>query len=131
MPRPHSQIPSQRLAVARAQSSAPSAKPQRSVWWTIGIVLVGWALLAYPIILMTLISLVIMTGPLDGVVTASGVAWGIIGMIGALAMLAFPVLLGLAVKVRRRALWIPALLTGALTIAACIYLTVEWLIPLS
>lgn len=130
MPRPHSEIPSQRLAVARAQSAAPATKPQRAVWWTVGIVLVGWALLAYPIILMTLISLVIMTGSLDGEVTAPGVALGILGMIGALAMFAFPVLLGFAVKVRRRSLWVPALLTGALTIAACIYLTVEWLIPL-
>ncbi|SEE70166.1 hypothetical protein SAMN04489740_2236 [Arthrobacter alpinus] len=129
MPRPHSEIPSQRLAVAQAQNIATS-KSQRSIWWTVGITIVGWAVLAYPMILLALLSLVVMTGSMDGTVTASGVALGIVGMLGSLAMLAFPVLLGLAVKVRRRRLWVPALLTGALTTAACIYVTVEWLIPL-
>ncbi|WP_449372020.1 hypothetical protein [Arthrobacter psychrolactophilus] len=129
MPRPHSEIPSQRLAMSRSQS-VPAAKPQRSIWWAVGITLVGWIVLAYPIVLLGLLSLVIMAGSVDGTVTPSGIALGVLGMLGALAMLAFPLLLGLAIKARRRALWLPALLTGALTVAACIYLTVEWLIPL-
>lgn len=130
MPRPHREIPSQRLAVARAQPAAPFQKPHRSLWWTVGITLAGWVLLAYPIVLLAALSLVIMTGSLDATVTASGVVLGIAGLLAAVAMLAFPLLLGLAVKVRRRTLWVPALLTGALTVAACIYLAVEWLIPL-
>ncbi|AIY03430.1 hypothetical protein ART_3831 [Arthrobacter sp. PAMC 25486] len=131
MPRPHREIPSQRLAVARSQAPAAPPKPHRSVWWTVGIIVVGWALLAYPVILLALLSAIIMTGSLDSTVAASSVALGILGLLAVLSMAAFPPLLGLAVKSRRRALWVAAILTGALTVAMCIYLTVAWLIPLS
>lgn len=131
MPRPHREIPSQRLAVARSKAPAAAPKPHRSVWWALGITAVGWALLAYPVILLALLSVIVMAGSLDSTVTASGVALGILGLLAALAMAVFPLLLGLAVKSRCRALWIAAILTGALTVAMCIYLTVEWLIPLS
>ncbi|MFQ4147685.1 hypothetical protein AAGW05_03150 [Arthrobacter sp. LAPM80] len=129
MPRPHSEIPSQRLAVGRSQSVAPG-KPLRAIWWTIGITLVGWIILLYPVVLLAAISLVVMTGSLDSSVTASGVTLGILGLLATLCMAAFPPLLGFAVRLRRRSLWILALLTCAVSIAACIYLTVDWLIPL-
>ncbi|POH60153.1 hypothetical protein [Arthrobacter glacialis] len=130
MPRPHSEIPSQRLAVSRSQAPAPEALLQRSIWWAVAITLVGWVLLAYPMVLLALLSFVIMTGTLDSTTTAASVALGILGFVATLSMLAFPLLLGLAVKTRRRPYWIAALLTGVLAIAACVYLTVEWLIPL-
>ena len=130
MPRPHSEIPSQRLAVLRSQAPAPETPPQRSIWWAVAITLVGWVLLAYPVVLLALLSVVVTTGTLDSTSTAASVALGILGFIATLSMLAFPPLLGLAVKTRRRPYWIAAIPTGALTIAACIYLTVEWLIPL-
>lgn len=130
MPRPHSEIPSQRLAVSRSQAPAPEALPQRSIWWAVAITIVGWVLLAYPVVLLALLSFVVMTGTLDSTTTAASVALGILGFVATLSMLAFPPLLGFAVKTRRRPYWIAALLTGVLTIAACIYLTVEWLIPL-
>lgn len=131
MPRPHREIPSQRLAVARSQAPTAPDKPHRSAWWTVGITLVGWVMLAYPVVLLGLLSAIVITGSLDSTVTASSVALGIAGFLAALSMAAFPLLLGLAVKTRRRALWIPAVLTGLLTVAMCIYLTVAWLIPLS
>lgn len=130
MPRPHREIPSQRLAVSVAQTPKPAAKPHRSVWWAIGITLVGWALLAYPVVLLGLLSYIVMAGTYDGTVTAASVALGMAGFLATLAMVAFPLLLGLAVKARRRPLWFAAILTGALSVAACIYLTVEWLVPL-
>lgn len=129
MPRPHREIPSQRLAVARSQA-ADVATAHRSRWWALGVWVAGWLLFAYPIVVLTLLSLVVMTGSLDHSVTASGVVLGIVGFVLVAAMLAFPILLGFAVKTRRRALWIPALLTGALSVASCIYLLVEWVIPM-
>lgn len=130
MPRPHSEIPSQRLAMSRSQAPAPEAPPQRSIWWAVAITIVGWVLLAYPVVLLALLSFVVMAGTLNSTATAASVALGILGFVATLSMLAFPLLLGLAVKTRRRRYWIAALLTGVLTIATCIYLTVEWLLPL-
>lgn len=130
MPRPHREIPSQRLAVGRSQASAGPPRPHRSVWWAVGITAAGWALLAYPAVLLALLSLLVMSSAFDTAVTPADVALGIFGLIATLSMAAFPLLLGLAIKVRRRALWVPALLTGALTGAACIYLLVVWVIPL-
>lgn len=131
MTRPHREIPSQRLAVGRSQAPAAPPKPHRSVWWAVGITAVGWAVLAYPVILLALLSAIVMTESPDSPVTATAVVLGILGFLAAVSMAAFPLLLGLAVKSRRRALWIAAILTGALSVAMCIYLTVEWLIPLS
>ena len=130
MPRPHREIPSQRLAVARSEAPAAPPRPHRSVWWTVGITAVGWALLAYPVVLLAVLSVIVMTGSFDATVTAHGVAAGILGLLASLAMAAFPLLLGLAVKTRRRSLWFAAVLTGVLTVVMCVYLAVEWLIPL-
>ncbi|MBP2411749.1 hypothetical protein JOF48_000548 [Arthrobacter stackebrandtii] len=131
MPRPHREIPSQRLAVARSKAPAAPPEPHRSVWWAVGITLVGCALLAYPVVLLPLLSIIVMTGTLESTSAAPGIALGITGFVFTLAMVAFPLLLGLAVKTRRRAFWIAAIVTGAMSVAACIYLTVEWLIPLN
>ena len=131
MPRPHRQIPSQRLPVSRTQAPETTAKKPRSLWWGMLITVVGWLLLAYPIVLLGLVSTVLATGPLDGKVTAAGVALGILGYLGTLAMLAFPPVLGFAVMARRRTPWIIAIVTGVLTLAAFLYLTVEWLVPLA
>lgn len=87
-------------------------------------------MLAYPAILLALLSFILMTGAEDSASAAPGITLGVLGILVALAMLAFPLLLGLAVKVRRRSLWIAACLTGVLTVAACIYVAVEWLVPL-
>ena len=130
MPRPHREIPSQRLAVARSQATAAPPVRHRSVWWAAGITAAGWAVLAYPVILLVLLSLVVMTGALDSAPTASGTALGILGLLASLAIAAFPPLLGLAVKTRRRSLWIPAILTGALAAVMCSYLLFVWIIPL-
>ncbi|MHA7306061.1 hypothetical protein ACX80E_12575 [Arthrobacter sp. TMN-49] len=115
--------------MSRSQAPAPEAPPQRSLWWAVGITAVGWVLLAYPMVLLALLSYVVMTGTLDTTATAASVALGILGFLATLSMLSFPLLLGLAVKARRRSYWIATIVTGLLTIAACIYLTVEWLIP--
>lgn len=123
MPRPHREIPSQRLAVGRSQTPAAPPKPRRSVWWAVGITAVGWALLAYPVVLMTFLTLVFTAGIFD---TAASIALGLLGIVATLSMVAFPLLLGLAVKTRRRALWVPALPAGALTVIACIFLLVVW-----
>ncbi|MDJ0312532.1 hypothetical protein [Arthrobacter sp. H35-D1] len=131
MPRPHREIPSQRLPVSRTQAPETTAKKPRSLWWGMLITVVGWLLLAYPIVLLGLVSTVLATGPLDGKVTAAGVALGILGYLGTLAMLAFPPVLGFAVMARRRTPWIIAIVTGVLTLAAFLYLTVEWLVPLA
>lgn len=129
MPRPHREIPSQRLARSVA-TAATTAKPHRPPWLAIAITVAGWALLAYPAILLALLSFILMTGAEDSASAAPGITLGVLGILVALAMLAFPLLLGLAVKVRRRSLWIAACLTGVLTVAACIYVAVEWLVPL-
>ena len=130
MPRPHREIPSQRLATSVA-TSATTAKPHRPPWLAIAITVAGWALFAYPAILLALLSFILMTGTEDSASAAPGITLGILGFLVTLAMLAFPLLLGLAVKAQRRSLWIAACLTGVLTVAACIYVAVEWLIPLS
>ncbi len=128
MPRPHREIPSQRLATSRAEP-ATAARPQRGLWLAIVITVAGWALLVYPALLLALLSIIVMTGTLDTAVTGPGIALGVLGFLATLAMLAFPLMLGLAVKAPRRSLWIAACFTGVITIAACIYVAVEWLVP--
>lgn len=122
MPRPHREILSQRLAVARSQVPAPLPAPPRSWWWTVGIVVVGWVLLVYPTLLVALFSVIIMTGSLGDTSVTADVAQGVLGLLVTLAMAAFPVLLGLAVKTRRRGLWISAIAAGLVSIVACIYI---------
>ena len=133
MTRPHREIPSQRLAVSvsRLPPTGPATKPHRSVWWLVAITLVGWALLAYPALILALLSYVITTGTTDSPATAASVAIGLLGFVATLCMVAFPLLLGLAVKARRRTLWLAAILTGVLAVAACIYIVGAWIIPLS
>lgn len=73
-----------------------------------------------------MLSTYIATVSIYGSEAASTVALGLVGILLALAMLAFPVLLGFAVKTRRRALWVPALITGALSLITFIYFMVTW-----
>lgn len=129
MPRPHSEIPSQRLATSVARS-AETPKPHRALWPAIVITIAGWVLLAYPALILALLSFIIATGAAEDAPASPAIALGILGFLAVLAMLAFPLLLGLAVKTRRRSLWIAVCITGALTLAAVIYLIVEWFIPL-
>lgn len=125
---PYRNLPSQRMAVARSRT-AESAAPQRSIWWAVGIAVAGWALLAYPAFLLSMLSLLIVNGSLDGQATAGSVILGILGFLATACMLAFPPLLGFAVKTRRRSLWLSAILTGALSLVMCFYLLVGWIIP--
>lgn len=131
MPRPHSEIPSQRLAMSRAKTPVPEALPHRSIWWAVGLTVGGLALLAYPALLLAMLSLIIMNGSLDSAATAGDVAVGILGLIASAAMVAFPPLLGFAVRTRRRALWIPAVVTGAVSLAGFLYMLFGWIIPLA
>lgn len=125
---PYRDIPSQRMAVARSRAPAPAA-PHRSSWWTVGIALTAWALLAYPAFLLAMLSLLIVNGSLDGQSGAGSVIVGSLGFLATACMVAFPPLLGFAVKTRRRSLWLPAILTGALSLVMCFYLLVGWIIP--
>lgn len=129
MPRPHREIPSQRLAVARTSLPGPAPKPHRSIWWAVGITVAGWALLAYPAFLLAMLLLIIVGDSAGGPEAAQSTAVGIVGFLVVAAMVAFPVLLGFAVKTRRRALWIWAISTGALSLAAFIYVLFGWIIP--
>ncbi|MHA7178332.1 hypothetical protein ACX80D_16975 [Arthrobacter sp. Sr24] len=129
MPRPHREIPSQRLATSVAQS-AVAPKPHRPPWLAIAITVIGWAILAYPAIILGLLSFILMTGSTDSPSAGPGITLGVLGFLVTLVMLAFPFLLGFAVKARRRSLWIGACVTGVVTLGALIYLAVEWFIPL-
>ena len=129
MPRPHREIPSQRLAVARTTLPGPAPKQHRSIWWAVGIALAGWALLSYPAFLLAMLLLIIVGDSAVGTEAAQSVAVGIVGLLVVAAMVAFPVLLGFAVKTRRRVLWIWAITTGALSLAAFVYMLFGWIIP--
>lgn len=54
-------IPSQRLPVSVA-SATTEAKPHRSLLWAVGITLLGWLVLAYPAVLLALLSYLYMAG---------------------------------------------------------------------
>ncbi|MFC8302832.1 hypothetical protein ACFUCV_04010 [Specibacter sp. NPDC057265] len=123
------EIPSQRLAVPRSSPSAQPAAQHRSIWWAVGVSVAGWALLAYPAFLLCMLSLLIVNGSLDGNVTAGSTILGILGFMSTACMVVFPPLLGFAVKTRRRSLWLPAILTGALSLVMSFYLLVGWIIP--
>ena len=129
MPAPHREIPSQRLAIARSSRPTGFPKPHRTLWWTVGITVAGWALLAYPAFLLAALSLLMVKGSLDGDVTAGAVILGVVGFALTVCLMAFPPLLGFAVKTRRRSLWLPALLTGALSLVTGVYLLFGWIIP--
>ncbi len=129
MPAPHHKLPPQRLACSRSSRPAGSTKPRRSLWWATAIPVAGWALLAYPAFLLAALSLLMVKGSLDGDVTAGAVIVGIVGFALTACMVAFPPLLGFAVKTRRRSLWLPAILTGALSLITGVYLLLGWIIP--
>lgn len=86
--------------------------------------------MSYPVVLLALLSVIVMTGSLNSTGFAYSVTMGILGLLATLAMIAFPVLLGFAVKSRRRPLWIAAILTGVVTVGMTIYLLVAWFMPL-
>ncbi|MGA7206724.1 MAG: hypothetical protein WBX27_19090 [Specibacter sp.] len=129
MTRPHREIPSQRLPLSVSSIAAPT-KPRRSVWWAIGITLVGWLVLAYPAALLALLSYILISGSTDDAATAGSVVAGVTGMTFVGCMIVAPPLLGLAVMKRLRRFWIPAVITWILSIAAVAYIVVEWLVPL-
>jgi hypothetical protein len=128
--RPH-HIPSQRLPLSVSTIQAKdSAKPRRSMWWAAGIAIGGWALLAYPAVLLVLLSWILVTGSgIDGS-TGGSTAAGVLGLAFVVCMAAAPVLFGLAVARRLRGLWIGAIATGVLSLAAVVYVIVEWVVPL-
>lgn len=93
-------------------------KPQRSVWWLIGIALVGWTILAYPIALALVVLHTILTSTAQGsnpltMFFGSLQSWAVL-----LSMIPFPVLLGLAVFKRHRGLRICAIITGTIAPAS-------------
>lgn len=130
MTRPHREIPSQRLALS-VTSIAAEVKPPRSVLWTIGITLLGWLVLAYPAVLLALLSYLFMAGAPASPATAGTVVAGLAGMVFVLCMAAAPLLTGLAVSRRRRRLWVGAVVTWVLTAVAVVYLIVNWIVPLA
>lgn len=132
MSRKSHSIPSQRLtlSVSASLSRGPAAKPQRSWWWLVGIVVVGWALLAYPTALLALLSYLLMTDSTGTGVSTSSVVVGVLGLLVVLCMVAAPVLTGLAVVWRKNIWRILAASMWAVTIAAVIYLLVEWMLPI-
>ncbi|NVM93715.1 hypothetical protein [Arthrobacter wenxiniae] len=123
-------VPSQRLPVS-VTSVAAGTKPRRSVLWIVGIVLVGWLVLAYPAVLLALLSVLLMAGTASSPATAGSVAAGVFGMAAVLCMVAAPPLTGLAVSWRRRGLWVGAVVTWVFTIVAVVYLLVNWILPLA
>jgi len=130
MAKPHHEIPSQRLAMSKTSiRTATADRPQRSVWWLVAIWLLGWLLVAYPAVLLSLLSYLLIVGSTGESPTASSVTIGLLGMVFALCMIATPILLGLAVMKRRRGLWVATVVTGVVSIIAFIYLLVEWMIP--
>ncbi|MCQ9164895.1 MULTISPECIES: hypothetical protein [unclassified Arthrobacter] len=122
-------IPSQRLPVSVA-SATTEAKPHRSLLWAVGITLLGWLVLAYPAVLLALLSYLYMAGTGASPATAGSVVAGLAGMVFVLCMVAAPLLTGLAVSRRRRGLWVGAAVTWALTAVALVYLLVNWFLPL-
>lgn len=130
MTRPHREIPSQRLALS-VTSVAADTKPRRSILWAVGITLLGWLILAYPAVLLALLSYLFIAGAPASPATAGTVVAGLAGMVFVLCMAAAPLLTGLAVSRRRRSLWIGAVVTWALSIVAVVYLIVNWIVPLA
>lgn len=130
MPKPHHEIPSQRLARTATTVPAAAAKPQRSIWWAVGISLVGLAVVAYPAILLALLSYLLIAGSFGDAPTTSSITIGLLGMAWVLCMIATPILLGFAVTKRRRGLWIGAIVGVVLSLASLIYLLSAWMIPL-
>lgn len=123
-------VPSQRLPVS-VTSIAADTRPRRSVLWIVGITLVGWLLLAYPAVLLALLSVLLMAGTASSPATAGSVVAGVAGLSAVLCMVAAPLLTGLAVNRRRRGLWVGAVVTWVLTVVAVVYLLVNWIIPLA
>ena len=103
-------------------SSAP--KPQRSVGWLISITLIGWIVVAAPVAAMGILAYLLFFSA-NGASDPVGVIFqGILSAAMMLCMIAFPILLGLALMKRRRGLWISAIITGALSVATLIYVSI-------
>lgn len=79
--------------------------------------------------MLAMLLLIIVSDSSGGAEAAQSVAVGIVGFLVVAAMVVFPPLLGFAVKTRRRGLWIWAITTGALSLAAFLYMLFGWIIP--
>lgn len=98
-------------------------KPQRSAAWAIITTLIGWIVVAAPVAATSLLSYLLFISASGESNPTAVIFQGLLSGAMTICMIAFPVLLGLALMKRHRGLWISAIITAALSVATLIYIS--------
>lgn len=89
--------------------------------------LIGWLVVALPIILMSVVIFAEVMRPDRGMWDLRNLALMFAGALLMFCMIAFPHLLGQAVRFRERAMWRSAIITGVPTACVVVYFVFRWL----
>ncbi len=91
------------------------------------VALVGWVVVALPIILMSVVIFAEIMRPDRGMWDPRNLGLMFVGAVLMFCMIAFPHLLGQAVRFRERAMWRSAIITGVPTVCVVVYFIFRWL----
>lgn len=91
------------------------------------VALAGWVVVALPIVLMVAVIFAEIMRPDRGMWDPRNLALMLLGAVLLFCMVAFPHLLGHAVRFRERAMWRSAIITGVPTVCVVVYFVVRWL----
>lgn len=89
--------------------------------------LIGWLVVALPIILMSVVIFAEIMRPDRGMWDPRNLLLMFVGALLMFCMIAFPHLLGQAVRFRERGMWRSAIITGVPTVCVVIYFVIRWL----
>lgn len=102
--------------------------PHRPQYAGILVSLLGWAVVAVPILTLSVLIFTIIMNPNHSLFTIGKFALGLAGTLLLFCMIAAPHLLGQAVVFRERGMWLAALVTGIPTIGAILFVVSRWLL---
>lgn len=91
------------------------------------VALAGWVVVALPIVLMAVVIFAEIMRPDRGMWDPRNLALMLLGAVLLFCMIAFPHLLGQAVRFRERAMWRSAIITGVPTVCVVVYFLYRWL----
>jgi len=102
--------------------------PQRPQYVGIVVSLLGWAIVAVPILVISVLIFSVITTPDSSLISVGKFAVGIAGALLLFCMIAAPHLLGQAVVFRERGMRLAALVTGIPTVCAILYVVARWIL---
>lgn len=108
-------------------ASGDRVRQERSPLTGTVVSLIAWAVVALPIVLMSLFIFAAVMEPSQGMAAPARVALIFAGAALLFCMIATPHLLGQAVRFKEKAMWRAALITGIPTVCVVLYFVFRWL----